>query len=74
MLGQNLLLKMQLSQEWRVCVLGLFLAAQCCLALPVNKAQVKDKLSPIDMEQYKRYLEEMASNDPGKGERERERE
>lgn len=59
------------SHSKRVCVLGLFLVVQC-LGLPVrpNRAQVAMKQGaggeiPGDLQEYMRYLEEMASDDPG---------
>lgn len=57
----------------KVCILGLFLVVQC-LGLPVgrdpNRGQVREKhggeFPDIDFQEYMRYLEEMASNDPCK--------
>ena len=55
-----------------LCLLSVFLCLHCCLSLPVRdgRPQVKEKLAKeipgLDLDDYMKYWEEMASNDPSK--------
>jgi hypothetical protein len=46
-------------------LLVLFLCVQYCAGLPVDRTQVKEKQpDEVDLQEYIRYWEEMAQNDP----------
>lgn len=53
-----------------LCLLSVLLCLHYCMPLPVRNAQVKEKqdnnIPGLNLEDYMKYWEEMASNDPSK--------